>query len=167
MIVTLTAAAALLLSIILIFIESIFIKMALIPILIFVIIYSLIVSRKRMKQEMPLELINEEKEDLLQENKRLSARLQEIEGLYRHLLKESNENESSRDSLIDDASYLCTALPLMKELASLVIEKTEESAIYLTENIFQISNKSSKVGKPHKYFFTGYVFPVKKALKRI
>jgi methyl-accepting chemotaxis protein len=34
----------------------------------------------------------------------------------------------------------------MKELTSLVIVKTEESALNLTENIFQISNKSSQVG---------------------
>jgi len=98
------------------------------------------------------------------ERKRLAARLREIEDSYRALLYENREIRDKRESLINEASYLNTALPMMKEMASLVIDKTEESAMNLTENIFEISSRSSQVGS-HISTFLGDLFSGDRSLK--
>jgi len=146
MILIFSTVAAILICVTSIFIETVILKIILITLLIFILVIILFEKNRTMKNTFTNSAVNNEIDQTLQENKRLSTRLQEIEGMYFELKKTFKEKEEREKILVEDASYLCTSLPLMKELANLVIVKTEESAINLTENIFQISNKSSQVG---------------------
>jgi len=103
-------------------------------------------------------------EDDSVERKRLTARLKEMEDSYRTLLAENRERRDKGQSLVEEASYLNTALPMMKDLATLIIDKTEESAMNLTKNIFEISNRSSLVGS-HISTFLGDLFSGDRSLK--
>lgn len=164
MIVTLTAAAALILSLLLIFIESVIVKIILISLILFIGIYAFI-DKKKCDKKDELRADDQDKlKSLRDEKNRISARLEEIELLNSEKAEEKSEKEIWETSLIEDASLFCSSLPLMKELTSLVVDKTEESAINLTENIFQISNKSSQVGN-HISNFLNDMFAGDKSLK--
>ena len=156
MAVIISAAAALILSVLLIFINTIILKAALVALIIFILFYQILtkyrrLSDQRVSEETPAYSL----EELFDENKKLSTRLEEIESAYRILSADKSEIEGKSEDLIDDASYMCTVLPLIKKMASLIIDKTEQSAINLTENIFQISTKSSKVGNHISSFLSG------------
>ncbi len=163
MIITLTGVAALLLSILLIFTDSIIITALLIALSILFIVYGFVL-KKVVTSHRGSEDSEESREDLLNENKRLAARLKEIEDISSTLRRESDDFNEKNENLLEDAAFLCTALPLMKKLATLIIDKTEESAMNLTENIFQISSKSSKVGT-HISNFLNDMFSGDKSLK--
>ena len=164
MIISLSALAALVLSVLLIFIDSVYVQFLLIPLLIIIIIFEFFSKKKQNKINSSNSDSDEWLNDLKQENKQLAMKAKKIEELYHTASKNLNQKETNSKILLEDVSFLCTALPLMKELASLVITKTEESAINLTENIFQISNKSSQVGN-HISSFLQDMFAGEKSLK--
>jgi len=164
MIATFVTATALLLSILLIFVESIILKIILIALILFVGIYFTGIKNRNNKSIKSYESDKDKIKDLINENNRLSSRLKETEDLYMGLKIEMNDRDLKENAFIEDVSFLCTALPLMNELASLVIVKTEESAINLTKNIFQISSRSSQVGS-HISSFLNDMFAGEKSLK--
>jgi methyl-accepting chemotaxis protein len=139
-------AAAIILSVLLVIFESFILKIVLVLLLLIMGIYLVFMKNRINAINEKTESGLSDFENLHNENIRLSHRLKEVEDLYRDLQNDFTLRENRENAFIEDASLLCTALPLMKELTSLVIVKTEESALNLTENIFQISNKSSQVG---------------------
>ncbi|MCK5347166.1 MAG: hypothetical protein KAR20_27345, partial [Candidatus Heimdallarchaeota archaeon] len=122
MAVIISAAAALILSVLLIFINTIILKAALVALIIFILFYRILtkyrrLSDQRVSEETPAYSL----EELFDENKKLSTRLEEIESAYRILSADKSEIEGKSEDLIDDASYMCTVLPLIKKMASLII----------------------------------------------
>lgn len=165
MAVIISAATALVISVLLIFINSIILKASLIAVVIFILFYNILTKKRNISDKRQSEqIITDSREEFLAENKRLSVRLEEVESAYRSLSIDKSEIEGKSDDLIDDASDLCTVLPIIKKMASLIIDKTEQSAINLTDNIFQISTKSSKVGN-HISSFLNDMFSGEKSLK--
>lgn len=165
MIIILSGAAYFLLSLLLIFTDLPMVKATFIGFSGYLFIYSLILRRRERVNFQSVRAGEESSENILNENIRISLRLKETEALYQILLSKSDAGDFKNEQLIEDASYLCTALPLMKKMATLIIDKTEESALNLTENIFQISNKSSKVGN-HINLFLNDMFSGEKSLKK-
>ncbi|MBB6481473.1 methyl-accepting chemotaxis protein [Spirochaeta isovalerica] len=161
MIISVSAAVTLILSILAVFFDLILLKIA-ISVFLFLIVVLSFISRAKGVNNAPVR--EKENKGDSDELKRLAARLKETEEAYRSLQRESREDKEKLETLIEGASYLNTALPMMKQLAGLVVDKTEESAMNLTENIFEISNRSSQVGN-HISNFLNDLFSGDKSLK--
>lgn len=146
MIVLAAPLAALLLSVIILFVNSFLIKIILIILLLLSLFLQWNFMRRMKKSQVQESESDDTTIDVHDENRRLISRIAEMEESTRNLTMEKQALEERLDTLIEEASDLCTALPMMKKLAHLIIDKTEESAINLTESIFQISTHSSQVG---------------------
>ncbi len=153
MIVIVASASVLIISILLFFIESIIIKILILAVSLFILVFSIYSLLKKIRiNEMILEEKTVNQHEPLNIDIRDKDKLESVERQNKILLEELEKERGEKQSIIEEVAYLCSALPVMKELAYLVIDKTEESAISLTENIFQISNKSSQVGNHIKRF---------------
>ncbi|MBN2657246.1 MAG: hypothetical protein JXR86_09315 [Spirochaetales bacterium] len=161
MIISLSAALIFLLSLVAFFIDSLLLKIALSLFLLILLFLSFLTGRKGITTSPDLKTDTAPGDD---EVKKLKERLRDVENSYRTIEKENRENREKLETLVESASYLSAALPMMKELAGLVIDKTEESALNLTENIFRISNQSSRVGI-HISDFLNDLFSGDKSLK--
>lgn len=164
MFVLVSAALAFILSIIVLILDLFILKIALALFVLAMLVVQILSLIG--KTNSSTEMVEESEKTLNQsdENRRLSARLVEMAETLRNLSREKEEQEGKIETLLDEASNLCSALPLMNKLSDLVIEKTEESAMNLTENIFNISNRSSQVGT-HISSFLNDLFSGDKSLK--
>lgn len=146
MIVLLAVASALLVSLIALFLDIFILKILLSVLIAASLVLNLLQWRKN-RGAGPQDYSGTPScGDLNDENRRLAARLRETENTAKEIGRQKNETDKRMEVLLEDVSFLCSALPLMKKLAELVIVKTEESAMNLTENIFSISSRSSQVG---------------------
>ncbi len=151
MFIILASGVALLLSVLLFFLESVFIKVLLLPFILFILVYTLLKVYKSEDPSINHDPLDGDFDELGEDFDSMETVIKLRD--QNHTLTDKLEKERfEKKKIIELVADLCSALPIMKELAHLVIDKTEESAISLTENIFQISNKSSQVGNHIKRF---------------